>query len=61
MTLDLPDINRIITRLDPKLALDLISRYLPVPTSKRVANHVKFHIHDEVEGGINRLGGEGYG
>lgn len=58
---DLPDINRIITRLDPKLALDLISRYLPVPASKRVAHHVKFHIHDEVEGGIHRVWGEGYG
>lgn len=61
MTPDLPDINRVIIRLEPELGLALISQYLPAPDSKRVAHHVKFHIHDEVEGGIHGLGGEGYG
>lgn len=38
-----------------------MSQCLIVPDVKKVAHHVKFHIHDEAEGGIYAVEGEGYG
>jgi len=61
MIQNLADTNRITTRWEQKFVLDSISQYLLAPASEKLAHHANFHIHNEVEGGMRALGGEGYG